>query len=185
MTNEQLFALIKKNPLPVGCGVLALLIGVVIYLRMDLVPETTKLLEQKTAEGERLHANVNNAAQLPEQLAAITEARTEIEKRLVRGVDLAQNLQYFYRLEADTGVKILTLRQNPMAQVKPGAKPALTGVGFNVSFQGPYLTVMEFLRRLESGTHYSRFTAVSVGVAGSNRTAPLTFSVSLELLGQP
>jgi len=182
MTNEQLFALVKKNPLSVGCGVLAILIGVVIYFRMDELPEAMTLLEQKIAEGERLNANVNNAAQLPEQLAAITEARAEIEKRLVRGIDLAQNLQYFYRLEADTGAKILSLRQNPSPPAKPGAKPGLGGVSFTVSFQGPYFTAMEFLRRLENGTHYSRFTAVGVAVSG-NRAGPLTFSVSIELLG--
>jgi hypothetical protein len=185
MSNEQLFALIKKNPLSVGCAVLALLIGVVIYLRGDLVAETTKLLEEKTAEGERLNANVNNAAQLPEQLAAITEARAEIEKRFVRGIDLAQNLQYFYRLEADTGAKILTLRQNPPASVKPGAKAALGPVSFSVSFQGPYFTVMEFLRRLENGLHYSRITAAGISTTAANRNGPLTVSVTVELFGQP
>ncbi|MBC7369531.1 MAG: hypothetical protein H7343_22410 [Undibacterium sp.] len=185
MTNEQLFALIKKNPLSVGCGVLALLIGVVISVRIDSVPERAKLLEQKIAEGERLNANVNNAAQLPEQLAALTEARIEIEKRLVRGADLAQNLQYFYRLEADTGVKLINLRQNSSGVTKPGANGPLAGVGFTVSFQGSYFTVMEFLRRLESGTHYSRFTVVNLVFAGANRNGPLVMSVSLELLGQP
>jgi len=185
MTNEQLFAVIKKNPISVGCGILALLIGVVIYLRMDLVPDAAKLLEEKTAEGERLNANVNNAAQLPEQLAAITGARAEIEKRIIRNADLAQNLQYFYRLEADTGVKILSLRQSPMAPVKPEAKSPLVGIGFGLSFQGPYLTVLEFLRRLENGTHYCRVTAAGMSTTGGDRNGPITVSVSLELLGQP
>jgi hypothetical protein len=185
MSNEQLIALLKKNPISVGCGLLSLLIAVAIYFRSDLVPEAAKLLEQKTAEGERLNANVTNAAQLPEQLAAITEARSDIEKRLVRASELAKNLQYFYRLEAETGAKLLTLRQNPVPTPKPGAKPALLGIGYTVSFQGPYFTVMEFLRRLESGTHFCRVTQASIGITGNNRTGPLTVSASLELLGQP
>ena len=185
MSNEQLIALLKKNPVSVGCGLLSLLIAVAIYFRSDLVPEAAKLLEQKTAEGERLNANVTNAAQLPEQLAAITEARTEIEKRLVRASELAKNYQYFYRLEAETGAKLLSFRQNPVPAPKPGAKPGLIGVGYTLSFQGPYFTVMEFLRRLESGTHFARITQAGIGLTGNNRTGPLTISVSLELLGQP
>jgi hypothetical protein len=185
MSNEQLIAFIKKNPVSVVCGLLSLLIGVAIYFRIDLVPEAAKLLEQKIAEGERLNANVKNAAQLPEQLATITDARTEIEKRLVRASELAKNLQYFYRLEAETGAKLLTLRQNPVPATKPGAKPALIGIGYSVSFQGPYFTVMEFLRRLESGAHFCRVTQAGVSIAGNNRAGPLTVSVSLELLGQP
>lgn len=185
MSNEQLIALLKKNPISVGCGLLSLLLAVAIYFRSDLVPEAAKLLEQKTAEGERLNANVTNAAQLPEQLAAITEARTEIEKRLVRASELAKNLQYFYRIEAETGAKLLTIRQNPVAPLKPGAKPALIGVSYTLSFQGPYFTVMEFLRRVESGAHFCRVSQAGIGIIGNNRTGPLTVSVSLELLGQP
>jgi hypothetical protein len=185
MTKEQLFAVIKKNPLSVGCGILALLFGLVIYLRIDLLSDAAKLLEEKTAEGERLNANVNNAAQLPEQLAALTEARAEIEKRIIRNDDLAQNLQYFYRLEADTGIKILALRQNPLAPGELGAKNPSVGIGFTVSFQGPYLNVLEFLRRLESGTHYCRLTSASMATPGGNRTGPIAVSLSLELLGQP
>jgi len=185
MSNEELIALLKKNPISVACGLLSLLIAVAIYYRSDLVPEAAKLLEQKTAEGERLNANVTNAAQLPEQLAAITLARAQIEKRLVLASELAKNLQYFYRLEAETGAKLLTIRQNPVSAPKPGAKPALMGIGYTVSFQGPYFTVMEFLRRVESGTHFSRVTQASIGISGNNRTGPLTISLSLELLGQP
>ena len=132
-----------------------------------------------------MNANVKNAAQLPEQLAALTEARADIEKRIIRNDNLAQNLQYFYRLEADTGVKILTLRQNSLAPAKPDVKNPLVGIGFTVSFQGPYLTVLEFLRRLESGAHYCRVTAAGMTTTGGNRTGPITVSVSLELLGQP
>jgi len=185
MSNEQLFELLKKNPISVACGVLVLLLGVAIYLRMDLVPEAAKLLEQKVAEGERLNANVNNAAQLPEHLAAITEARVEVEKRFVKRIDLAMNLQYFYRLEAETGVKLLTLGQNPPPAIKPGTKIPLGGIGYTLSFQGPYLTAMDFLRRVENGFHYSRTTSAGIATVAGNRAGPVTVSLSPELFGQP
>lgn len=185
MSNEQLLELIKKNPLSVACGVLVLVLGVTTYLRWDRVPEAVTLLEEKVAQGERLNANVSNAVQLPEHLAAITEARVEVEKRFVKGSELAKNLQYFYRLEAETGVKLLTLRQNPLPTTKAGAKVLFSGVGFTVSFQGRYLTAMDFLRRLESGVHFSRITSAGIAAAAGNRSGPVTISLSLELFGQP
>jgi len=185
MTNKELLALIKRNPVSVGCALFALGLGVLIYLRMDLLPKAASDLEQKVAEGERFNANVNNAAQLPEQLAAITEARTEIEKRLIRAIELPKNLQYFYRLEAETGVKLINLSQNPLPQSKPGAKLPLTGVGFTIAFQGPYFVALEFLRRLETGVHFSRMMSVNMATPAGNRNAPVTVSLSLELLSQP
>ena len=184
MTTEQLVALLKKNPISFGCAALALVLGLVIYYRMDEGPEAMVLLEQKTAEGERLRANVINAAQLPEQLAAITEAREEIEKRLIGG-ELARNQQYFYKLEAATGVKIVSISQAPVARAKPGAKSTLTGIGFTVSFQGSYLTVLDFIRRLENGAHYCRVNSASFAGTSNNRAGPLAVSLSLELLGRP
>jgi len=185
MTNEKLFALIKRNPVGVGCGLFVLAIGMLGYFRLDLLPNAALQLEQKAAEGERFNANVKNSGQLPEQLAAIIEARSEIEKRLIRAVELPKNLQYFYRLEAETGVKLLSLAQNPVPPAKPGAKLPLSGVGFTVSFQGSYLVALDFLRRLESGIHYSRLMSVNMGSPAGNRNAPLTVSLSLELLSQP
>jgi len=164
--------------------VLVLLLGVTTYFRWDLVPEAAKLLEEKGAEGERLIANVNNAAQLPEHLAAITEARGEIEKRFVKGSELAKNLQYFYRLEAETGIKLLTLQQNPLPATKPGAKITSGGIGFTVSFQGPYFTAIDYLRRLEGGLHFSRTTSAGIAIVAGNRNGPVTVSLSLELFGQ-
>ena len=184
MTTEQLVALLKKNPISFGCAALALIVGLVIYYGMDDGPEALALLEQKTAEGERLHANVINAVQLPEQLAAITAAREEIEKRLIGG-EMARNQQYFYKLETATGVKLVSISQAPVARAKPGAKATLVGIAFTVSLQGSYPTVLDYIRRLENGIHYCRINSVSITGTSNNRAGPLSVSLSLDLLGRP
>jgi hypothetical protein len=94
------------------------------------------------------------------------------------------NLQYFYRLETETGVKLLTLVQNPAPPIKPGTKVSLGGIGFTLSFQGSYLTAMDFLRRVENGFHYSRTTSAGIATVAGNRAGPVTISLSLELFGQ-
>ena len=181
MSNAELASLIKRNPLRVACVVLALLSGAGVYFVNGQIEDATKLLEQKTAEGSRLAANVKNAAQLPEQLEMLTSAVKKIQGRLIRGSQLATNLQYFYRLETDSGVELIDLRQTS------GTQPtkANAGVGFAIAVKADYVTVLGCLRRLENGTHYCRVMTAAINGAGADRTGPVTLSLSLELLGQP
>lgn len=181
MTTAELLASVKKNPISFGCGALALALGLAIYFRSSDLPKNAAELEQKAAEGERLAANVRNGAQLSEQLAALTGATKTINERLVRAADLAQNLQYFYKLEAETGTKLIELRQvtNPTGKAVP-----LSGIAFTVSVRGDYFAVLDFLRRLEGGPHFSRVLSASMGLTGPDRTAPVTLTLGVELLGQ-
>jgi hypothetical protein len=193
MTNEQLVAFLKAQPISVGCAVLSLLLGAGIYFRGDLVPEAEELLDQKATLGERLDANLKNGVQLPEQLAAITAARQQIEARLVHPDELAKNLQFFYKLEADTGTKLVDISQNQNLGNKPGAKS--TGpkmnylpVGYSVAVRGDYAHILDFLRRLESGQRFCRVNSVNVGILNGSdkgRASELTINLGIELLGQP
>jgi len=171
MSNEELIALLKKNPISVACGLLALVIAVTIYYRSDLVPDAAKLLEQKTAEGERLNANVTNAAQLPEQLAAIPLARTQIEKRLVLASAARQKPPIFL---PDRGLRrepsSSPFAKTPFLLPKPGSKPVLIGVGYTASiprpiFYGDGVTFAGW----KVAAHFCRVTQASIGTPGNNR----------------
>ena len=185
ISNEDAIALVRKNPIVAGCLAAAVLLGAGIYLRGSAVPERQAELDQKAIEGRRIARNVRNAAQLPQQLAALTQAMSEIEPRLVRADELANNLQYFYKLEADTGVTLTDLRQLAPPPRGKGKPPAFSTVGFSVSLHGEYLALLDFLRRLENGVHYSRVTLASASVINPDRTGPLSLQLTVELLGQP
>lgn len=185
MTDKELIALLKKHPLPVGSVVAALLLTGAWYFRSSDVPEAIADVEKKSVDGQRLAANIQNAALLNEQLGAITTAGKDIEARLIRGGDLAKNLQYFYKLESDTGAKLTELRQLPPPLPKAGApKTQFVPVGFAVGVQGEYLQILDFLRRLEHGTHYCRIVSTAVSGFGLER-GPLKVNLTVELLGQP
>ncbi len=192
ITNEQLAAFIKAQPIGVGCGVLTVLLAVGIYFRGDMIPDAERLLDERATLGERIDANIKNGTQLSEQLTAISAAREQIEARLVHADELAKNQQYFYKLEADTGIKIIDLRQNQVAANKPGAKPGAKtnyiAVPYAVAVRGDYAHVLDFLRRLEVGQRYCRVMAANINLAGTSdkdRASDLTLNLSLELLGQP
>jgi hypothetical protein len=180
MSNAELSERIKRNPLKIACVLVALVSGVGIYLINTKIDETKVILEQKTTEGARLETNVKNSAYLPAQVEELTAIGQKIQGRLVRASQLATNLQYFYRLETDSGIELMDLRQT-----SSGAGKANTGVGFSISVKGEYPTVIGFLQRLENGPHFCRILTASMSGSAVERAGPLTLSLSLELLGQP
>lgn len=194
ISNEQLLAAIKKNPIVTACIVVALAAVAGLYFRADLVPQATTDLEDLTKKSRRMAANIKNAARLDEHLAAVTEANAVIDKRLVVASQLAVNLQYFYELEASTGIKFMDLRQvATQAPVRGQAKKqgAFEPVGFAVALNGTYPQLIEFLQRLEGGKHFCRVLTASFspsygegGPVGLSRPEELTLTLTLELLGK-
>ena len=152
-------------------------------------PQAETRLEQKASLGERIDANLKNGVQLGEQTAALAAARQQIEARLIHPDELAKNLQFFYKLEADTGTKLIDLRQNAnQAKVGPEGKTGYIGVGYALTVRGDYVRLLDFLHRLESRQRFCRIMTASVAVNGSSpseRANELTLNLALELLGQP
>ena len=184
MSNQELLALLKKHPVSVGCVVLSLALGAGIYFRGGELPAAEEELVQKSAEAGRLAANVKHAVQLKEQLEALVLANKEIERRLVRANQIAINYQYFYKLEAETGTKV-TIQQSPVSPAKGGVKAAFVAVPFAATVQGGYPQLLDFLLRLESQAHYCRVTSATCSVPITDRKAPMSLSLNLELLGLP
>lgn len=189
MTSADLIALFKKHPISSGCATLSVLLFAAAYLRQDEVPGAEAELSLRSADGDRVAINNKNAAHLREQAEALTKAQKEIETRLIRPRNLGTNTQYFYKIEGDTGVKILDLRQtsgtNANNAAKPAAKASYVPVGFTVSVQGSLTQVLDFLRHIEGGAHYARVLSASLSGSTTTRNSVLTLGLNLELLGLP
>lgn len=183
MTNAEFIDWIKRNPLRVGAGVVAVLSGVGAYLLSGYIETATQTLAQKVAEGDRLAANVKNAAQLNEQYEALATAGKKIQERAIHASQLANNLQYFYRLETESGIELLDLRQTSTGTV--ARKGPANGVAFSVAVKGDYKTLMGWLRRVENGPHYCRMVSVSIASGAPDRSGPMTLNLALDLYGQP
>ncbi len=196
MTTKDLTVWLKKHPFSAVCGGLSLLLAAGYFFRQGSVPEAEALLEQRTTESRRLKANITNGTTLKDHVAALEDANAKIEQRLVRAADLARNQQYFYKIEADTGVKLMDLR--PGSTTTPGGRPAATGpkkqyssVPYSCTVQGTYAQLLAFLRKLEQGEHFPRILSASVSMSGgggedtaSEADPILSLTVGIELLGQ-
>jgi hypothetical protein len=184
MTNEEALILIKKNPISFGCMAVSFALAVALYLRSEVIPEVEAQLTQKSAEAERIGLNIQFSAQLKEHAEALTAANKEIDSRIIRASEKGNNTGYFYKLESETGVKIIDFRQTTAVAVKP-AKGNYVPVAFSVTVQGSLTQILDFIRQVENGVHYSRVLTATLTGSASARNSPLTLGLSLELLGLP
>lgn len=186
MTTPELVALIKKHPISIGGGVMSVLFAAALYLRVDEIPGAEGELALKTADGDRIALNIKYSAQLKEHADAIAAATKGIEAHLVRPTQLGTNTQYFYKLEGETGVKIIDFRQIavPAGQAAKNTKGDYVPVPFSVSVQGGLPQILAFLRQLENGAHYCRVLTTSLSGVSANRNSALTLGLTLELLGR-
>jgi Tfp pilus assembly protein PilO len=187
MTGTDLTALVKKQPVGFACLIVALLCGVLIYWRGGKIDESKALYEAKAKERDHVLANVRNASGLPQQTEAMQQAAQQLDSRLVIASRLATNLQFFYRLESETGVKLLDVRQGALSAARPATKGLYAGVPYTVSIQGTFKQALDFMQRVENGPHFVRFATASVNKATTDAAGgdALTISLKLELLGKP
>ncbi len=184
MSGSDVIIFVKKRPVVVVCAVIALVCLGVLYFRWDEIDASKAAYDEAFKADQEILANVRNAASLPQQIETIQRATKNLESRLVHAGQLAINLQYFYRLENDTGVKLVDVRQN---QIGRPSKALYIGVPYNVTVQGSFPHVMDFMRRLESGRHFARFNTLSFSkIAGADAGGDaLSVAMNVELLGTP
>lgn len=184
MTNQELFAFVRKNPIGIGCGVLSLVLAGLSYWRGDDIPDVTAELDQKSTDAARYEANLKAAGSLQEQYDSLVAVNKAVDARIVRASQFSKNLQYFYDLESETGVKLTTDPRTSPPGAKKDAKATYVYVPWTLSVQGSLPQLLNFLRRLENGTHFCRVNTVSL-TGSADRNAPLTLNLSLDLLGLP
>ncbi len=182
---KSLLAVVKKNPILSVCSLVGLILFAVIYVRSGLGSELKAELDQKSAEGKRYHANLINSARLSNELQVVMDANRIVRERAINPADLAKNLQYFYRIEAETGVKFTDLRQlgfgssSSTGQKRVGA--VYVAVNYAMSVSGNFPNIITFLKNLEQGAHFCRLNSMTASVTGADTTLVL----NVDLLGQP
>lgn len=179
MNAAGLIAIVKKQPVGFVCGALSIACAILLYLRNDMIEEYQADYDAKSADAQRILANVRNAKDLPEQLAEIQALTKEVDSRLVHAGQLAINQQFFYKLEAETEVKLIDLRPGNPAAVKG----FYLAVPYNLSVRGNFKQLMAFLQQLEGGRHFCRFSSATFTKVGGGDE--MSLNLAIELLGIP
>jgi Tfp pilus assembly protein PilO len=186
MNTDSIKALYKKYPVGVIASAVAVVILGLFFYRHAALAEMQTQVEQRTSDGQRQATNSNYASSLDAQLQSMEVANTTVASRLINPNDLANNLQYFYKLETEAGVKLLNTPRPASEGIKT-SKGLYVPVQYAVSVQGSYSQVLTFLRKLEQGVYYCRVKgAVCSQAQQANEKAPaeVVLSLTVELLGR-
>lgn len=188
MNTDTLIGHFRQFPTIFVCGILSVVVLAGIFVRGSGLSDSRDRLEQVSAEGARMDRNIQNAVELEEQLAAIREITGEVAARIVRPAELARNLQYFYRLESESGVTIRALDQRGVPAADPDDEEAdddaYVPVRYEIAVEGTYPDLLDFAYRIENGRHFSRFTQFEILRAQRTDSTTLQIAMNLELLGR-
>jgi hypothetical protein len=186
---KDLVAFVKKRPSLCVCATLAVVFGLTLYFRAGITSELQATLETKEKEHLRLSNNMKFSAQLEQQLEALREANRVIESGALRVADLARNQQLFLEIEAETGVKLVDVRQlslpSPPAAGKgpakgPGAAATYIGIPFSLTVRGEFSPLLTFMKKLEAAPTLSRVNSAAFGPPNEEGQS---ISFNVELLG--
>ena len=178
---KDLVNLWKRQPVLCTCGVVVLGLLLSLYFRMGDREEVENALAERTKLRNRQAANIKYGVGLDAQTQRLKTANAALASNALKVGELALNQQFFLRLEAETGVKILDLRPLPVAApAKDAPADAFVPIGFALSLSGNYDQLVLFMNRLEEGETLGRI--VNGGLSGSE-AGTQTLSITVDLLG--
>ncbi len=182
---EVILKVIKQRPTATVSLVIALVLGVFYYIRGGHLEAVIE--EQAFAENEwnRIEFNVRRARDLEQHLDQMRIVEEEIASRLMNPAEVAINYDYFYRIERETGVRLVTINQTGQVDSRgvPGL-PALSNysaVGYTLSVEGNFSQVLDFLSEVANGRFLARVSAINISSAAQGRG--VTANLQCQILG--
>lgn len=170
----QWIAVARRNPLSVLCAVVVFICAIVcsyIYSNMKWLD-----LEHKQAmqDADLAQASlISGPSVKQERLAALVVTR-QIEENLVIEDNLAENLQYFYKIEDRTKAHVLELR--PLNSTVPDSKSLFRRIPFSIRVTGTYDQVVGFLYGVETGPRLTSVVSMNL-----RRREPASMTVIMDL----
>lgn len=115
-----------------------------------------------------------------ERLAALAITR-QIEENLVVEDNLAENLQYFYRIEDRSKAHVMELR--PLVSSVTDSRSLYRRIPFSIKVTGNYDQVASFLYGIETGPRLANVTSAVVRRRDPS-SSTLILDMNVELLGR-
>ncbi len=182
MTAKDLIEKIKNYPIPFIAGFVILVSFLTFYFRMDVIDDLETRYEEISVKGERMTDNLLKGGRIEEDLKSLQVLTEDIESRLINPVELAKNLQYFYRWEEETGAKISGLKQNRVIE-NTGKGKSYVRVSYSVDITGRFGVILSYLKKLETGPLFCRINSLSTNNSQNGPEYDVTAAIELELLG--
>jgi Tfp pilus assembly protein PilO len=179
---QQFMAFTRRNPVMVGSVAVILVMGGASYFLWQRQGSLNSNHEEVRRNGEDMLQSLTGHARVAAEIATVSEALAFVDKNLINEGDLAENLGYFYSIEAAAHLRFSQLNQLS-SQPQPPDSP-FKSVPFSVRASGPYRQVMRLLHEMETGPRLLRIRTYTISQNEADPDA-VTFEASVELLARP
>lgn len=179
---QRFLTLARRNPLLVLSIATIILSGTASWFLWQRQQSLTGMHDQVQRSGETMLQSLTSHARVSTELAKVTDALDYINAHLINEGDLAENLGYFYEIEAVSRIKFSQVSQ--MSSQPQAADKPYRAVPFNLRTTGTYRQVLRVLRELENGPRLLRVTSFNFDASGGDPES-LTLDLTVELLARP
>lgn len=179
---QRLLAGMKRNPLLVASLLVIAVCGAGSWYLWDRQQTLGTVHEQLQRNGEAMIQSLASHARITAEVTKIEEAVAYIDRNLINEGDLAENIGYFYEIEAASRIKFTQVSQMN-SQPQPADRPFKT-VPFSLRTTGSYRQLLRVLRELENGPRLLRIRTFNLD-AERGDPEKLTLDLTVELLARP
>jgi hypothetical protein len=150
----QLLRIIKEYPLAAFCVVLMLVCSVLLFIRGGTADELSAVEAELNSRIRVIDQNVKNSGNLEKDVEILDELVKQLEGKLFDRNQRAVNINFFYSMEAPTGIRITNISQSSEGgamYVKGGirALKLLSTISYSISLNGSFENILLFLHRLD------------------------------------
>lgn len=188
---RKILGRLKAYPIAIAAGLLTLVFAGVLFLRSSSLDALEFSLQEKESEWNRVSGNLTRARDLEAHLAQIKAYDAEVNARLMDPEERALNYDYFYALEAESGVSLASLNQGGVVETKNSNEPGIAEfkkyrlIGYNLAVEGDFTSIVKFVSLLADGEYFARISSFSIARAPQAAAGTLTVNLQMQVLGTP
>jgi Tfp pilus assembly protein PilO len=179
---QRLLRAIRRNPLLTVSLVVIVVCGGASWYLWNRQQNLGSVHDQLQRNGEAMIQSLASHARITAEIAKVEEAIAYIDRNLINEGDLAENIGYFYEIEAASRIKFAQVSQMS-SQPQPADRPFKT-VPFSLRTTGSYRQLLRVLRELENGPRLLRIRTFNLD-AERGDPETLTLDLTVELLARP
>jgi Tfp pilus assembly protein PilO len=177
----QWIAVARRHPLIALCAVVCILCGFACWYINGNMKWLDLEHKQLMQDSDLAQASlISGPSVKQERLAALVITR-QIEDNLVIEDNLAENLQYFYKIEDRAKAHLMELR--PLNSTISDSKAMYRRIPFTIKLTGTYEQAVAFLYGIETGPRLAYITSLNVRRRDPSSLV-LVLDLNVELLGK-
>ena len=194
MKIEAILDYVRKKVILSISSVVFLVCTLVFLFHLDKKANLESEIEQLDIRMSTILKNIKNSLRLEEDLAVFEDSIEQLDARLFDSQELATNYNYFFNIEADTGVKISGLKQvdvsedevrsNKKKRMPKPTKDAYQKIRYHMTAIGEYMQLVDLMRKLEGGPSFYRLENFRVSKGTGTDSSKLSMDMSLLILGR-